>query len=105
MACILIGLIISYPQPEKPVVTLKRIFLRLQEEDPLAQAIAKLIKADTDTYLDKFNFRADICMSCDWRSSELDLKATPLCLSVVYQHFWHPPFQLLNPPAKKCFCF
>ncbi|KAK9903381.1 hypothetical protein WJX75_004474 [Coccomyxa subellipsoidea] len=44
------------------------------EEDPLAQAIAKLIKADPDTYLDKFNFRADICMSCDWRSSELDLK-------------------------------
>jgi hypothetical protein len=39
--------------------------------DPLAQAIANIIAADPDTYLDRFNFRSEICISCDWRHLEL----------------------------------
>lgn len=39
--------------------------------DPLAQALADLIASDTDKYLDKFNFRSEICISCDWRRMEL----------------------------------
>ena len=52
----------------------------VQEEayrpDPLASAIASLIKADPETYLDKFNFRSEICISCDWRRMELSPKVT-----------------------------
>lgn len=52
----------------------------MQEEayrpDPLAQAIANIIKADPDTYLDMFNFRSEICISCDWRRMELSPKVT-----------------------------
>lgn len=50
----------------------------LQEEnfrpDPLAQAIADLIKGNPEQYLDKFNFRSEICISCDWRRMELTPK-------------------------------
>ena len=50
----------------------------LQEEsyrpDPLAQAIATLIKSDPEQYIDKFNFRSEICISCDWRRMELTPK-------------------------------
>ncbi|CAL8464438.1 g3973 [Coccomyxa elongata] len=42
--------------------------------DPLAQAIANIIKADPDTYLHVFNFRSEICISCDWRRMELSPK-------------------------------
>ena len=42
--------------------------------DPLAQAIANLVKADPDAYLDKFNFRSEICISCDWRRMQLSPK-------------------------------
>jgi len=52
--------------------------LTAQEEayrpDPLAQAIANLIKADPSKYLDMFNFRSEICISCDWRRMELSPK-------------------------------
>ncbi len=52
----------------------------MQEEayrpDPLAQAIANIIKEDPDRYLDKFNFRSEICISCDWRRMELSPKVS-----------------------------
>ena len=37
----------------------------------MAQAIATMIAAEPDVYLDKFNFRSEICISCDWRHLEL----------------------------------
>ncbi len=60
----------------------------LQEEsyrpDPLAQAIATLIKSDPEQYIDKFNFRSEICISCDWRRMELTPKVV------------HPPWHCLH---------
>lgn len=64
--------------------------LAAQEEayrpDPLAQAIANLIKADPGKYLDMFNFRSEICISCDWRRMELSPKVT-ISLQQIYIHF------------------
>jgi hypothetical protein len=48
--------------------------------DPLAQALASLIASDVDQYLDKFNFRSEICISCDWRRMELGNRVISLGL-------------------------
>ena len=52
--------------------------MHAQEEafrpDPLAQELAKIIAAEPDTYLDRFNFRSEVCISCDWRHLELGAK-------------------------------
>lgn len=56
----------------------------LQEEnfrpDPLAQAIANLVKNNPEKYIDHFNFRSEICISCDWRRMDLNPKVPPPCL-------------------------
>ena len=60
----------------------------LQEEafrpDPLAQAIANLVKSDPEQYIDKFNFRSEICISCDWRRMELTPKVVTSLVPTVY---------------------
>ena len=34
----------------------------------------KIVAADPGSYIDKFNFRSEICISCDWRRLELSPK-------------------------------
>ena len=56
----------------------------LQEEnfrpDPLAQAIATLVQSNPEKYIDHFNFRSEICISCDWRRMDLNPKVSTPCL-------------------------
>lgn len=55
----------------------------LQEEayrpDPLGREIVNIVAADPGSYIDKFNFRSEICISCDWRRLELSPKVRARC--------------------------
>ena len=53
--------------------------------DPLAQAIADLIKSDPEKYVAKFNFRSEICISCDWRRMDLNGKVILSSCCKVYE--------------------
>ena len=46
--------------------------------DPLAQAIAEVVAADPEAYIDRLNFQSEICISCDWRRLELSPKVPAL---------------------------
>ena len=39
----------------------------------------KIVAADPGSYIDKFNFRSEICISCDWRRLELGPKVRMRC--------------------------
>ena len=39
----------------------------------------KIVAADPGSYIDKFNFRSEICISCDWRRLELGPKVRTRC--------------------------
>ena len=39
--------------------------------DPLSVAMAEMVADSPDKYLEKLNFRSEICISCDWRRIDL----------------------------------
>lgn len=39
--------------------------------DPLSVAMAEMVAGSPDKYLEKLNFRSEICISCDWRRIDL----------------------------------
>ena len=39
--------------------------------DPLSVAMADMVAESPDKFLEKLNFRSEICISCDWRRIDL----------------------------------